>query len=75
MGWQVERFLCFGIQTRVGGQLKSGGAAGETFDRGPIVGGGHIGGMGVPIAVLAEEEVVGETPNGHRLRSAAIADL
>lgn len=62
------------IEAPSGGEVEGGGASGEGVDGGATVGGGG-GAVGVPVAVLAEEEVVGVAAAGDGLRGAVVADL
>lgn len=62
------------IEAPSGGEVEGGGASGEGVDGGATVGGGG-GAVGVPVAVLAEEEVVCVAAAGDGLRGAVVADL
>uniref|UniRef100_A0A7C8ZKH5 Secreted protein n=1 Tax=Opuntia streptacantha TaxID=393608 RepID=A0A7C8ZKH5_OPUST len=73
---EVGGLLGVEIQTPEGGELGGGRAAGEALDGGPVVVAVVRVGVGFPVAVLAEEEVVvGETAHRRRLRRAELADL
>lgn len=64
------------IETPDGGKLERGGAAGEALDGVAIVGGGErAASMGVPVALLAENEIVGGAADGDGLGRAVVADL
>ena len=64
------------VETPEGGEVEGGGAAGEAVEWGAVVGGGDgAGGVGVPVAVVAEEEVVGGAADGDGLGAAVVADL
>ena len=59
-----------------GGELEGGGTAGEAPHGAAVVGGGDGGGcMGVGVAVVAKEEVVGGAAGGDGLATAVFADL
>lgn len=64
------------IEAQQGGELERGGAAGEAIERGAIVcGGDRAATVGVPIALVAENEVVGGAADGDGLGRAIITDL
>lgn len=70
----IERFVAE-IETPLGGQNFSGGAARETFDGVALVVASGGSSMGVPVAFLAKNRVIGRTVNNNGLVFAAIAEL
>lgn len=60
------------METPEGSKLGGRGASGEAFDGDAMV---RDGGVSVPIAVLAEDEVVGVAADGDRAGGTVIADL
>lgn len=72
----LRGFLGMEIQTPEGGKLGGERAAGETLDGGPVMVVVLRVGVGFPVAVLAEEDVVvSQAPHRRRLRPAELTDL
>lgn len=72
----VGFLVLINFQAPIGGELQSRRATGKALERGAIMGGGNsAAGMGIPVAVLAEDEVVGGAADGNRLGGAVVTDL